>query len=144
LLGAEKSRHDPAALRIEADLPVLGAALRPVDDGRFSGMRAVAFAGIGRPNKFFATLRQLGAELIETRSFPDHHPYRDAEIDDLVRAARRAQARLTTTAKDIVRVPVEKRSEIEVLEVEIRWNDPGALEDLIRRVEGARKCNDGR
>jgi tetraacyldisaccharide 4'-kinase len=144
LLGAEKWRHDPAALGIKADLPVLGAALRPVDDGRFAGMRAVAFAGIGRPDKFFATLRQLGAELIETRSFPDHHPFRDAEIDDLIRAAKRAQARLTTTAKDIVRVPVEKRFQIEVLEVEIRWSDPGALEDLIRSVWGARRCNDGR
>ena len=77
----------------------------PVAGERLAGARLLAFAGIGRPEKFFATLRALGAELVGTRAFPDHHPYRAGEIDRLLRDAERAQARLVTTAKDIVRVP---------------------------------------
>ena len=49
--------------------PTLRAALEPVNGERFAGARLAAFAGIGRPDKFFATLRRLGANLIATQSF---------------------------------------------------------------------------
>ena len=65
------------------------AVLAPVDGDRLAGSRLLAFAGIGRPEKFFATLRALGAVLVGTRAFPDHHPYRTAEIEQLLRNAER-------------------------------------------------------
>jgi tetraacyldisaccharide 4'-kinase len=81
-----------------------------------------------------ATLRSLGAVLVDTRSFPDHYPYQAAHIDRLRHEADRTQARLVTTAKDIVRVPPANQSGIEVLEVEIRWANPTALGDLLRPI----------
>jgi tetraacyldisaccharide 4'-kinase len=119
---------------IFGDRPVLPAVLAPVAGERFAGMRLSAFAGIGRPEKFFATLRRLGAEVIETRAFPDHHPFRAGEIAALRRAAERAQSRLVTTAKDIVRLPPAERRDIEVLEVEIRWLWPEPLVQLMTPV----------
>jgi tetraacyldisaccharide 4'-kinase len=136
LLGADAQPGCLESLGIGEALTVLHAALRPVSGERLAGARLLAFAGIGRPEKFFSTLRELGAELVGTRSFPDHHPYRAGEVDRLLRAAERAQARLVTTAKDIVRVPVAMRAAIEVLEVEIRWRDPKALGDLIGPAGG--------
>jgi tetraacyldisaccharide 4'-kinase len=127
--GAEAFGLDPA-------LPVMHAALRPVAGERLAGKRLLAFAGIGRPEKFFATLRMLDAELIGTRPFPDHHPYRTAEIERLLRSADQAQACLITTAKDIVRVPAAMRSAIEVLEVAIEWSEPDALAELLGPVAG--------
>jgi len=141
LLGAGAQPGCSESLAIGRALPVLHASLRPVAGQRLAGLRLLAFAGIGRPDKFFATLRALGAELVDTRPFPDHHPFRDGEIDRLVRIAERARARLVTTAKDIVRVPAAKRAAIEVLEVEIRWADPAALVDLLRPVVSARKAD---
>lgn len=114
--------------------PVLRAVLGPVAGEWLAGRRLFAFAGIGRPEKFFRTLHALGAELVDTRTFPDHHPYHAKEIDQLRRQAERQGARLVTTAKDIVRVPASYRAAIEVLEVEIRWRDPAALDDLIRPI----------
>jgi tetraacyldisaccharide 4'-kinase len=108
--------------------------LTPVGGDRLAGSRLLAFAGIGRPEKFFATLRELGAVLVGTRAFPDHHPFRTAEIEQLLRDAERMRARLVTTAKDIVRVTPARRAEIEVLEVEIRWANPTALCGFIRPV----------
>ena len=131
LLGADTQARGPASLEIQTALPVLHAVLRPVAGERLTGSRLLAFAGIGRSEKFFATLRACGSELIATRSFADHHPYRTAEIDQLLRAAERAQARLITTAKDIVRVPAAMRAAIEVLEVELRWRDPDALAEVL-------------
>jgi tetraacyldisaccharide 4'-kinase len=138
LLGADAQPSSLESVGIGRALPVLHAVLRPVAGERLAGARLLAFAGIGRPEKFFTTLRELGAELVGTRAFPDHHRYRAGQIDRLLRAAERASARLVTTAKDIVRVPPQMRTTIEVLEVEIRWADPAALVELLRAVVGDR------
>jgi tetraacyldisaccharide 4'-kinase len=133
LLGCEAE----AALlerRETGALPVIPAVLAPVAGERLVGSRLLAFAGIGRPEKFFATLRGVGAVLVDTRSFPDHYPYQAAHIERLRHEADRAQARLVTTAKDIVRVPPANRNGIEVLEVEISWVNPAALGDLLRPI----------
>ena len=119
---------------ISVGRPTISAVLSPVAGERLRGARLLAFAGIGRPQKFFATVRALGVNLVGTRQFPDHHPFRVAEIDALRRDAERAGARLVTTAKDIVRLPPALRPGIEVLEVEIRWSDPEALDRLMMSV----------
>ena len=118
----------------EAGRPVLRATLDAIDGARFAGAPVVAFAGIGRPGKFFHTLRALGADLIAARAFADHHPFAAGEIARLRHEADRAGARLVTTAKDFVRLPPTERAGIEVLEVEISWQDPAAL---MRLMSGA-------
>ena len=136
LLGTEVETNGSRPSQIYECLPVFPAVLSPVDGERLAGSRLWAFAGIGRPEKFFATLRALGAELVGARSFPDHHRFRTREIEQLLREAERTQARLVTTAKDIVRVPPTRRPGIEVLEVAVRWCDPDAIAALIKRVLG--------
>ena len=131
LVASEGEGWVGVALRLGSGLPVINAVLAPVNGERLSGMRLSAFAGIGRPEKFFATLRALGADLVSTRAFPDHHPFSIAELAGLRRDAERSDARLITTAKDIVRVPTAQRSGIDVLEVEIRWSDTKVLARLI-------------
>jgi len=68
------------------------------------GARVVAFAGIARPEKFFKTLRETGADIVATRSFPDHHRFSDADIAALDDLRRRRGARLVTTLKDMMRL----------------------------------------
>jgi tetraacyldisaccharide 4'-kinase len=142
LLATDGEVGGGEAILLSDRRPALSAVLAPVAGERLKGLRLFAFAGIGRPQKFFATVRALGADLVGTRQFPDHHPFRAAEIDALRRDAERAGARLVTTAKDIVRVPPGVRVGIEVLEVEIRWSDPAALDRLmvpvLRSADGDR------
>jgi tetraacyldisaccharide 4'-kinase len=123
----------PPAVRASA-LPILRARLQPLDGDRFAGAPVIAFAGIGRPAKFFAGLAALGATLVAARAFPDHHRYRRREVARLRREAARAGARLVTTAKDWVRLPAALRRDIEVLEVAVRWDDPAAAARLLARV----------
>lgn len=88
------------------DKPVIHAGLF-VDEAiakKLAGQRVYAFAGIGRPSKFYASLSALGAEIVGTKDFPDHHPYRRAEIADLQRIAQSHDAILVTTEKDFVRL----------------------------------------
>jgi tetraacyldisaccharide 4'-kinase len=123
-------------------LPILRAALVPVGGERFAGARAVAFAGIGRPEKFFATLRRLGAIPIVERGFPDHHRFRAADLAALRQAAETGNAMLVTTAKDWVRLPTKWRRDIAVLDVALRWRDEDALTALL--FAHLRPSGDGR
>jgi tetraacyldisaccharide 4'-kinase len=116
---------------VAIDRPVLRAKFDPVDGGRFANTRIVAFAGIGRPEKFFASLRQVGAALVVQHGFPDHHPYRASELIALRHEAASAGAQLVTTAKDWVRLPPGQRDDIAVLEVELCWHDKNALDALL-------------
>jgi tetraacyldisaccharide 4'-kinase len=123
----------PAEVR-EAGLPILCAELAAVRAAAFAGASVVAFAGIGHPEKFFATLRRAGAALVAAHPFPDHHPFAEAEITRLRQEAERAGAQLVTTAKDGVRLPARLRDGILVLEVEIRWQDEDAVAQLVAGV----------
>lgn len=133
LLATNKTGHSRPITGTEAR-PFVPAVLTPIDGERFAGRRVIAFAGIGRPDKFFSTLRRIGAEIVAERAFPDHFRFRDSDIATLRSAAARERAQLVTTAKDFVRLPAAARGAIEVLEVEVRWPDPGALTGLLAPV----------
>lgn len=130
LLGDPAGRA--AALRDCPELaaaPRLEGALAPLATGMdWRGLRAFAFAGIGRPEKFFATLRGLGAELAGARGFADHAAYHPRLLARLALDARLAGAQLVTTEKDAVRLPVEFRRQVLVLPVRLDLVDPGPLE----------------
>ena len=95
------------------------------------GRRTVAFAGIGRPEKFFNMLEDLGCELVDRHIFPDHHLYREHELLLLADKAHRLDAILVTTAKDAVRVSKAFRGLIEVLTVTVSWDDENALDTML-------------
>jgi tetraacyldisaccharide 4'-kinase len=107
---------------------ILRARLEPVSRA-LAGAKVFAFAGIGRPAKFFATLRDLGCEIAGAREFPDHHPYSRAELDALIRDA--GEARLVTTQKDRVRIPADLRGRFEALAVRLVFDDPASLDAIL-------------
>ena len=134
VLGAEAQPTGAEPTFTASGRPVIRATLFPIDGERLAGERLLAFAGIGRPEKFFTSLRRLGAILVDARAFPDHHLFRAAEIDLLRRSAADSGARLITTRKDVERLPQELRAGIEVLEVEVRCPDPAAIAELMAPV----------
>lgn len=117
----------------EPDVPLLTAMVEPLDDDaeRLTGARIVAFAGIARPVKFFATLDTLGCTVVGARSFPDHHRFRDKDIAGLIEEAEVLEARLVTTAKDAVRLPPVVRERVDVLRVAAVFDDPDALDRVL-------------
>jgi tetraacyldisaccharide 4'-kinase len=130
LMGAAETRFD------FGDALVLRAKLVPQAADHLRGQKLVAFAGIGRPQKFFATLAELGAVVIAQHAFPDHHRYQDAELDRLQREATATGATLITTEKDLVRLEPRQRAAIAALKVEIAWADRAAIEALLVRLLG--------
>lgn len=118
-----------------AHLPVLRAALMPGPEAaRLAGQKVVAFAGIGRPAKFFAALRDVGAKVVAAHPFADHYPYAPADIQPILDEAFQLGATPVTTAKDAVRLSPDQRQQVDVLDVSVAWEDEAALEALLARV----------
>ncbi len=107
-------------------LPVLHAWLEP--DTQLPGVRVLAFAGIGRPEKFFTTVQDAGAVLIERRAFPDHHPYRSGELQALFDRAAALFATPVTTPKDAIRLSSSEQDQVQIVGIRLRWADEPALE----------------
>lgn len=120
--------HARVAERLPSPLAVFGGQLVPtLEAERLSGRRVVAFAGIGRPGKFFRTLSAMGCDVVASRSFADHHAYRPEEIMAICEEAAARDAVPVTTEKDAVRLPEGARDMVETLPVRLEWEDPGGL-----------------
>ncbi|PWL17453.1 tetraacyldisaccharide 4'-kinase [Falsochrobactrum shanghaiense] len=135
----DQMRRTDAVLRIgqgaEADFVVRRASragraiyeaqLVPSSAMQVAGGKWLAFAGIGNPEKFFASVRQAGGEVVETRAFADHHNYRPEELSALQQAANERGIGLITTAKDHARLstmtsaPEEFLRRLAVLDVDL-------------------------
>lgn len=116
----------------KSHLPVLRAGLAP--SGPVPEGPLVAFAGIGRPVKFFDALKAAGADLREGVPFGDHHAYTAADLKFLHDLAASHGARLITTSKDHVRLPAAEGERILVFPVEARFEDEAALAALLAPV----------
>jgi tetraacyldisaccharide 4'-kinase len=126
---------DSSFARLPGGPPVLRACLLPtVDTSAFKGAHAVAFAGIGRPRKFFELLEMLGAIIVARHAFGDHQPYSSAMLSPILTEAARVGAQVLTTEKDWVRVPVELRDRITAVPVEVSWDSAREVEGLLQKL----------
>ncbi len=110
--------------------------LRPQAEAvqRLRGRKVLAFAGIGRPEKFFSTLEKAGALVVEGYSFGDHQVLDAANLRDLRLKARQHQAQLVTTEKDIVRLKgLQDDRDIDVLPVALGLEDEARFTALMLR-----------
>lgn len=110
LMIGEGQAADPvldAACQVE--LATFRARLNPSAEAlaALRGRPLLAFAGIGHPEKFYASLTAAGLEVRVHRAFPDHHAYTAADARALLEAAEAQNLTLVTTEKDRVRLDAD-------------------------------------
>ena len=132
---------DAGASRIAAlapGKPLIRASLEPdaLAAAPLIGREVVAFAGIARPEKFYATLRRVGAQIVATRDFADHHPYTQGEVEALIEESRGRGALLATTEKDLVRLSVRQARAVVALPVTLRFEEPASVRRILRQALG--------
>jgi tetraacyldisaccharide 4'-kinase len=124
-------------LAARAGKPAIRGRLAPLRPGLWRSRPILAYAGIGRPEKFFATLAECDAPVHAQVPFPDHHVYTIADADYLLRRAKREGLRLVTTAKDMARLKgaqglmAELREKSEAFEVVLDFEHPDQVARMI-------------
>lgn len=111
--------------------------LVPLQTGMdWGGQSFLAFAGIAHPEKFFETLRGVGAQLAETRALDDHQELTPALFGRLEARARALGAQLVTTEKDAVRLSPQHRHRVLTLPVRLQIDDWAPLEPVLGSIIG--------
>jgi len=127
------------------DMTVFQARLlenRSIVEG-FGGAALLAFAGIGRPTRFFRSIEAAGGNIVRQIAFADHHPYSQLDLARLQEEAQRHGAELITTQKDWMRLPAEWRSQITMLPVTVEMENDGGLLGLVEQHLTARQEQNG-
>ena len=120
---------------LNKNFKILRAHLTPVTSvEELKGKRVFAFAGIGRPKKFFHTLQTIGCLIIGTAEFPDHHAYTVDEINDLLKKANHMNAILVTTSKDQTRLDKTIAKKVTEIPVYLEWEDCSPLDNLFESI----------
>jgi tetraacyldisaccharide 4'-kinase len=122
--------------------PRFAASLRPdaVAAAPLVGRSVLAFAGIARPEKFFATLEALGARVAIRRAFADHHRFRDSELKTLIDAAEHRGLALVTTEKDLTRISQDRRAPIVALPVTLAFEDAKGFAAMVLSAIAERRA----
>jgi tetraacyldisaccharide 4'-kinase len=140
LVVGEGNAADGVAARLRAQSrPVFHARLVPDKTAvsALSGQNVLAFAGIGDPDKFFATARAAGIVVSRRRTFPDHHRYTPQDASELILRAEHSGLTLLTTEKDRARMGGDPRlaglaASVQTLPVTMVVQEAGELRRLIK------------
>jgi tetraacyldisaccharide 4'-kinase len=116
---------------------VLRGTIAPAARRNWAERPFLAFAGIGRPEKFFNTLDRAGVPLADVKGFPDHHLYSEDDARKLLARADQEGLGLITTSKDHARLArldgerAKLRERVVVFDVAMRFENDDRIAALI-------------
>lgn len=115
----ENDRQNLEEYFLKNNIKVFKANIKEKIENINNNQKYIAFSGIGRPEKFFNSLKKVGCNVIKEISFEDHHIYTNNEIEKILLTAKKENAKVITTSKDWIKLSSDYQNQIDVLEIEI-------------------------
>ncbi len=112
-------RQNLAEYFLKNHIKVFKANIKEKIENINNNQKYIAFSGIGRPEKFFNSLKKVDCNVIKEISFEDHHIYTNNEIEKILLTAKKENAKVITTSKDWIKLAKNYQNQIDVLEIEI-------------------------
>ncbi|MDZ5761281.1 tetraacyldisaccharide 4'-kinase [Lyticum sinuosum] len=114
--------------RVAPDVKIFKILAETKNQENYTGKKFLAFTGIGQPEKFFFTLKQCGAIIVEKHVFNDHHRYKEKEVISLIQRAKELEVDLVTTSKDYIKISQYNNQYDNIYhniyQLEISYNEP--------------------
>ena len=137
VIGAGAAGEAVAAVARAQGVALMQARLEPAREAvsLLQGQAVLAVSGIGRPEKFAATLREAEARIVAERAFGDHHAYTQRDVAALIDEALLYDCLIATTEKDMVKLgplwPHEERHRLLPVPVSLVFAEPGQIEAMV-------------
>ncbi|MCZ2328108.1 tetraacyldisaccharide 4'-kinase [Bartonella sp. F02] len=114
------------------------ARLQSLVSDDVSGKSFLAFAGIGNPDKFFQSIKEMSGNVVQTCSYPDHYVFTNTDIQNLAKRAKMQNLWLATTAKDYIRMQADdlqkKLKNLIIFDVEVNFAQKDFCRTLLEEV----------
>ncbi len=95
------------------------------------GRKVASLSGIAQPESFEQSLVNLGAELVYSKRFADHHRFTQQEVLNAINRGKKRQAEIiVTTQKDAVRFPKLDRRDLPILFMRVEINIVSGADDF--------------
>jgi len=138
VIGNGEGRDRAVRYAARAAKPVHYARLVPSANRDVEGRRFLAFAGIGNPQKFFCSVKELGGIIEQQRIFADHHFFSEYDVKDIADSAAVHKLAIATTAKDYVRLKTDgldkKLDKLVIFDVEVMFDTRSFCESILNDV----------
>ncbi len=125
--------EDKTGIATQTKLPIFYGKIVE-EQPNIANRQVLAFAGIGHPEKFYASLEKCGLNPVIKQNFPDHHGYTHAELQKLINLAEEKKLDIYTTSKDYVKIPFALQKKFKVLNISVVWENLPELQRFINRA----------
>lgn len=123
-------KHNIKNLANEYNLEYFNAHIKTIKP-EVKNKNIIAFAGIGRPEKLYNSLKELGYNIKHKIDFPDHHYYKEKEIENIINIANKENLEIFTTSKDLTKISNKFKPLLNVLDIKIDWQDRNNIKKFL-------------
>lgn len=140
VIGEGDAADGLVRIAARAAKPVFNGFFKATEPENFQNLKCLAFAAIGDPDRFFRSLKALGAQVVASRAFQDHHYFTEQDIDELLMEVQTKGLTPVTTRKDFVRLVAahgradELAKMTKVLDIELTYDDASAPDLMIAQT----------
>jgi len=120
--------------KILAEKKVIYAKIKAKNLSDFANQKLMAFCGLAYPEKFFSFLENQGLNIVDAKSFTDHHFYKISELNQLIDEAKKQDAKLITTKKDWVKFPANFKRKIGYLDIELELENKEFIKEELQKL----------